>query len=698
MNKGNFNNNQNFDQGRIDSDKLMDAASPIETEDSMASLIKKVLISKYLMIYPDWMLAYPIPFDTVPSSLPAATAYFRANELKKNMRIGVHPVNAIENLLVKSEVTMVGDVLQYVDPKEKKAVIVPNNRGYHIIEEKNTAAVVAAAYPADCIPYYARGDGKGSASPTVTDEFRVSLKIKTLNTRALRVMLTPYISSETMARDAIYKYMELYPEQAFGVTNQLCVQHPTYAGKSEVAMKFYTEARTKDTKLKELPAILLPIGGKNEQLSYNCGMDDMYLYLSDCRLFRGEDNGLGSLTFGYMWGACTRSVVKNITNFLDIRQLLFDYGTDVLCVMGRLPEFVKRMCIANGYFILEASNVNGQALTAKLYKDRAYDVYTSVSAGIKYGMLYLADSVPPTIKSNGTDRSLVVYKDLNLQSLFNSKHDATNVVFQAVRTHLHPQMRKEKFGYQVLPCALPHNGVVIVSFPIIKKFDINNLIKRTFDANHLRNNWLINRRSWVLLDPYSGQCKYMDSYKIPKMVTRTRKQVTLWSEYFAEVAEERKLTISTSDLNIDERVFRKGATLDIDMSMQELADFLQSTGSVRDSLVSLFKQWGEARENSSLRIMRLRGMTQQEVAQALISKLPNSEKDIVLGMQALMKFRAEIELKKAQSPPPPSDVVPREEVITPITLQNQSAYANFNVVEDGRVQYGDDEYPGFSDL
>jgi len=167
--------NVDYTQNRIASDLLFNAVKPRDMEDSMASLLRKVLDKKYLVAIPDWVLSYPIPADTIASDLPPANAWMKANILKRTMKIGIAPCNTIENLITTSEVRVIGETLTYMDDK-KRVRTLKNIRGFHIIEETHTGPVIAAAFVADAVTYYAKSDGNGSVLPTITNEVAKGLE------------------------------------------------------------------------------------------------------------------------------------------------------------------------------------------------------------------------------------------------------------------------------------------------------------------------------------------------------------------------------------------------------------------------------------------------------------------------------------------------------------------------------------------
>lgn len=684
-----FNKPSDFDRPRMPSNLLTAAAMPSKPADEMASLLQKVLESKAFMGLPDWVHTYPIPYGTIASTLPPVAAWMEACKLKKTMRLGIHPVNTIETLLTTTEVTMTGDVLQYVDDK-KETKVIQNNRGYHIIESTNTAPIIAAAYVSDLVPYYARGDGKGNAVPTVFGDSVSKLQMKTVNTLSLRAELTPYTASETISRDVVYKYMESNPDQAFMVCNALCLANVDCAGRSENALAYYREARKKDVALPDLEGILLPVVGKGTALNMTMTMDNMYRFLADCRKVRGEDGGIGSLTFGYLFGACTRSMVKSITHFLDIRQLTTVYKTNVVAISGRLSEFVKRMCVANRIFILDSTSVNGKTLGMKEFDGEEYGVYSNLTHKIKYGIYYIADSRAPEVKDeNG--HQIVKYDSFAVPELFALYPDvASTVVFQAVRCHMHPNMESKQFKLQLLPCALPHNAVVIVAVPFLTKLMTSTLIERTVASNHHRNNWLITRRSYLVLDKLSGQVAYQTKFIIPKMLTKMKKVATDWSAYFKEVADDRERLAREPDVVVDDRIKRKALVFDPELACDDIMDTLLSFGSISDGIVTMFKCWGQDREFRSLRALRTNNIMECDVITMLgqRQKDPARAEEIRKGYAKLLDLRVDAERKRMASQTRDASLE-AETVIAPVNPNASRIIQSIACREDGDTNYND---------
>lgn len=665
--------NVDYTQNRIASDLLFNAVKPRDMEDSMASLLRKVLDKKYLVAIPDWVLSYPIPADTIASDLPPANAWMKANILKRTMKIGIAPCNTIENLITTSEVRVIGETLTYMDDK-KRVRTLKNIRGFHIIEETHTGPVIAAAFVADAVTYYAKSDGNGSVLPTITNEVAKGLGMMNLDTRNMRRVLSGNTKSPSVARDVIYKYMEINPDQAFMACNALCEAHPDFAGRSEVSLAYYKECRKKDDKLPDLAAILLPTPGKPPKCLVKMELDAMYRFLADCRGVRGEDGGVGQVTLGYLFGSCTRSMLKNITLFLDIRQVCREGNVRVILIVGSIPEFVKRMLVANEMFVLDSSSVNNQALTKSLFDKKIYGVYAYVSDKITYGVWYTASSKSPEVIER-----VVKFENVSIGPLFNGHEIASQVAFHAVRVHMCPYMTGKNFKHGLLPCALPHNGLVIVTSVSFRGVKVEDLIARCTAANHHRNNWIITRRSFICADALSAQVGYYNEYVIPKMITRAKKEIVSWADYFVSVKEERE-KIAVEDVQIDPRLIRPMPDVNFDSSIEELIAVLRSSGTPSDGIVTMFKQWGEDAQNPHMRFLHGRGIEEPQLIKTLTERAPSMKDGIQSGYDKLVDFRvAQANLVKKRSQAEPEE---QETLSNPIDRVPTKNYSNISIKED----------------
>lgn len=585
--------------------KLLQAAGA-QQEDSFESLLKKVLDTKYLYSVPSWAETWYIPADTIASAKSAAACWLKLGVLRKDMKVAEHPAYVIENLIQTTEVIVTGENLTYMEVESKKPITIGNSRGYFVTETTNSASVVAASHVADVLTYYTRSDGKGSVDQTIPPEIGAKAGMIMVDCTSLRFMLAPNIASQTKARDAIYAYCSRNVGQAYALCNSLCMMTPNYAARSDAAYKAYMKMAELDTDLVDIQGVLLPSPNKQQLISID-DMDEFYQYLNICHRVRGQDKGAGMITNNYLRGFGTRSQAKVETNFLDIRQLASLYEVDVIVVIGTVTEYLKRMCVRNGIFIIDQRAVNEVMLSEEIYNHRDKDgkrlscgVFSSLDSQIPYGIVYFINSVPPKIKEGK-----VFYQSLNLTSLLSISEVKTAQRFSALKVHFHPDMIKknkekpedEDLFYDKVslrPPALPHNGMVWVCYPRKSVIPCKKLISRASRANCMRNNYVITKRSWILLDDMKAECGYSRPYVIPKMIIKATKTIKSFVEYYEEVKEDaEKIEELVAKIVVPPQFNAPPLPPSVEMLAGEVAKCLVATGNTQDSYVSAFKCWND---------------------------------------------------------------------------------------------------------
>ena len=199
-----------------------------------------------------------------------------------------------------------------------------------------------------------------------------------------------------------------------------------------------------------------------------------------------------------MFGDTSRMMVKYITLYWDIKQIMDLYKKKVLVVTSPLKEYVTRLLAANGYFVVCYVNTGYKRLTLDNIEAKQYGLFGSISDDIEYVRFDTVDSKPPANVNQGVE-----YGEWNTDHFINPFSQREKCVGTFFRRHLHIDMTDEDNSYGLLPCSLPHNGQVIVITPKIKSFPLEELIARACKANSVRNNYLVNRRNFCHIDKYN---------------------------------------------------------------------------------------------------------------------------------------------------------------------------------------------------
>lgn len=557
-------------------------------DDLLFRLAKKVIRVKPMTQIPSWIMDLPIPPNTIESELNAFECYNKLCSMRKEMKSLNHPVYTIDNLLAVSDVRIDNCKMIYNDNGNVK--VINSNKSYYIEEVDNEFVTVAAAYVADVVPYYSRYDPvKNDASTSLSDRDVKQLALKEIDTTWHRAKYSFEYSSETKARDIIFERMIKKPDIALVRCSELASQNDSHSLLNKTATNFMAKW-IKDNKLsvKPMPIYFPKLSEYKIPRSFNKtdneAIDIMYNYLLRSRSFRGNDKGIGVLTFSYLLGmSVPRAVIKYITLFLDLRQLMVRYNVKILLINGKISEMVMRMLVANGYFVVSTTCGETRILTDAHVTSEAFGIYSSMKADQQYGIYYEVESKPASLSGK-----IVLYTTVDVDGVFRMTYGAAEkICFKALRAHISPELPKE---YAFYPCALAHNGQVIVATPKVAEFDLPSLANRCSMANFLRNNYFVLRVPWIVRDIYMSDVGYCNSFIIPKIKRKTKENAYDYSVDMEEVKDITDIEVEQIPRNLTSAKEKKEYDPDIVLK----SFFLEAEKSNDFSMFTetLIKHWG----------------------------------------------------------------------------------------------------------
>jgi hypothetical protein len=575
-------------------------AKPINQK---AAWKKAVLDDKLFTQYPEWFEEIEVPHGTERAIEGGMFCWMSLVQARADEKPIIHPVHTVDELVMTNDLFFAKNRISYINEKNEN-VIVPCQRGY-FITDSNAALSIGAAHVSDMCAYFTRIDDKKNVNPIADAEEMRKLAMMSVDVKPIRKLLDTENKSETKARDAMYQMCVENPEHGYMLCDAICRKTPPLIINSEkdekgkpVVERYFapniqaTEACQKYFKEIESPrvveAVMLPSPGRILVPSNPDDIDEMWHYLLRSRAIRGDDNGLGSLTFGYIYGAMPRAVVKAITHFLDIRQCCLAYKTQNVLIQGILPELVLRMLIRNRFYVIYPAAGSLPALKVKDIKLKRYGMYSAVGKNITYGMYHVVHVEPSSVSKGVLKHNPV---DFMARINFHAAH-TTSILFHAMNAHITPAMEKKNREYGILPAAMAHNAQVICIYPSIKDIQLGDMIRRTFLANHLRNNWLITKRVWSIVDPFSQDVGYTISFVYPKMRVRAkiaRKDFsTLFNKVSAEVDDVESINLS----NLPEAEIPEGHSEDRLGLVQALAKIILKSSDVFGYVKVLVINWG----------------------------------------------------------------------------------------------------------
>lgn len=502
------------DNNNINLDDVMKAVDHVE-DNPEASLKMAVLRDKVFTSYPSWFEEIKIPHTSQASVCSGLAAWMQLVKLRKEKKPNVHPVYTIEEIAMSNDIKFANSRIAYIN-EENKEVILPNTRGYFIRE--NPTLTLCAAHTADVLAYYTRCDKNGGINNIGDPDTMKRIKMMDVEVKVMRKAIDCKSMSETTARDNIYQFLVEKPEFAYTFCHQICEKTLTYSSLNKDTTLAGQEALKKAGAKYKIDAFRVPAPGSIEVPKCGGDIEKMWRTLMISRSIRGEDDGIGSLTFGYIYGAMPRSITKNITTYLDIVQCCRAFNVNVVLMQGMVSEAVIRILLRNKFFVVSSYYTSGPKLTKKKMADQQYCIYSRMGEGIPYGMFHWVESKPPELNENKLSYfNFDVIKKFNM--LCGTKG---SMVFHATRVHLNTSMKDNIRQFGLLPAALPHNGQVLCVYPPIKEFTFAELVDRCFISNLVRNNWLISKRLWSVIDPLGGDVGYYDQFIYPKLRMRVK--------------------------------------------------------------------------------------------------------------------------------------------------------------------------------
>jgi len=427
----------------------------------------RVLKDRLLLVYPTWFDQLEIINDEI-SSDNKFISMMRLMQAFENKKIICHPVKMIDNLITMTDVKL-QDLTVSFKINDNQEEVIAAKQGVYI--ETNHEAVLAAAIVSDVIVISTKCERKEVLNRTnkVSDSLQI-VKVDCVDER--KQIITKEILPHRV-RDDIFNF---------------CCDNEKF---------------TNDCFNKIMGSRYLDYNVFDKEIST---VRDFNKYYDDSCKYRGGDDGLGMLSFGYLMGDMSRSLVKNISAFLDLRQLLDDYSVKVIYLKGALMNnYVIQILVRNFYFVV-IKGYNGDNLTHHEIDNNLYGVYGDIDSEISYGVYY-----------NVISKDLTNKHPFQIFEVFPNKK--SDIIFYATKIQLNDKMNVQssmQYWYGLLPVALPHDGKVLCVYPPIYNFRFKELLNRAVKSNYTRNNFHVRRMMWANSDPFWYKVKYFDRIILPQ--------------------------------------------------------------------------------------------------------------------------------------------------------------------------------------
>jgi len=215
--------------------------------------------------------------------------------------------------------------------------------------------------------------------------------------------------------------------------------------------------------------------------------------------------GLRKMTKDFLLGKISEDTLNIITEFLDIRQCMMEYGVNTVLVKDMnqggnellvLDNYLVDMLVRNGFFVVDNNYKSGRLKKGHIC-ERRYGIYKT-----------LADDVEHIVYIKKNDKNFVCdasymfeYRGRNMMSIF-------------TRTLMYPGIEDGEFG--LLPSSDPSQGQVICVYPPLREYDVNALVRRAQDCLEHRYQYFIDNKIWPSKDILAEQCGYNLKIIFPK--------------------------------------------------------------------------------------------------------------------------------------------------------------------------------------
>jgi len=216
--------------------------------------------------------------------------------------------------------------------------------------------------------------------------------------------------------------------------------------------------------------------------------------------------GLAKMTKDFLLGRLSYNTMNIISEFLDIRQCLMEYGVTTVLVKdisqdgGNVPVldgYLIDMLVRNGFFVVDENYKNGR-LKKDYVRDKKYGIYKEIAFDVEH-IVYVKRK---KIHNELCGASYIFeYRGKNMMSIF-------------TRALMYPGIEDEEFG--ILPSSDPSRGQVICVYPPLRQYEVLELVTRAQDCVEHRYQYFINNKIWPSKDIFAAQCGYNLKIIFPK--------------------------------------------------------------------------------------------------------------------------------------------------------------------------------------
>lgn len=268
--------------------------------------------------------------------------------------------------------------------------------------------------------------------------------------------------------------------------------------------------------------------------------------------------GMRHMISGSLYGRIRPRLAYEISEFLDIRQVMMDYEVQILMVVDyQLKPKVMDMLVRNGYFIVDIRQRKQPVLETHNIRLDQYGVYSDIV----------------------TDFPFVVYKNsrfyredtlIDIEDISLRREKQAVCVF--TRSYMFDGIFDQNYG--LLPSANPDRGQVICVYPPVCSYSKKEMLNRAVDFMNHRYMYLNGCEEWSMMDEFKEKCGYNCRFVIPK---KRKNKDKSYEEYWRN-----------RDLS-----YRKENPFNEDFMLDYFVKMLNKEIDKNSFLLSIIRQWGK---------------------------------------------------------------------------------------------------------
>lgn len=421
---------------------------------------------------PEWMYSIHIPEGTVGAKLPPNTCFMKLNIMAKNHTLQISPNYTLGKYYANNDVKVTPTGITVADK------VIPATMGVLSEEPDNIIASVNATV----LSYSTRVSPSGKEVSDVI--FPPKLKVPSVSFSSFREIIKNTTKSEVVARDEIYQQCYGQPDLNYKLHSKIGESLPNYTDNDQV-----TQTMGFPCKLVGVPT------GFDVQVSDNVG--GMYRLKQDASAARGEENGKGSLTSGYLTFDMLPNDAKILNTIRDFRNIMRVTNSKIISLPASKISHEVALSLSTEFIVeYEGSSIYPP------YKDEKNGIFSSIVSDLPMMRFkhIASNDIRPTVT-----KKLVDYHDDVLKNVISLlKLDKRYFTYLYITP-------KQDSSLSYFPVS-DADSLRVIAFARreIESPSVAHFVVRSCIAMGFRNNYPFYRKSFFNSDPFADTINWIE--------------------------------------------------------------------------------------------------------------------------------------------------------------------------------------------